>query len=495
MKPLKQIPFFLLLLVLFFCLHGSLENYGFIELNEVLMIGIVLLICISLLFGLLFWILRNYILASLITFFISFWYIFFGAFHDWMKNLTSHSFFSSYSFLIPLLLVLTGLLIVSLKRNTTLSQKLVLYLNVLLLIYCLVDGVLIVFKYFAPQEIKINAIAFDYKKVKAKPNVYFLLFDEYPGYKSLKDSFGFRNDKFYEYMQSKNFQKISTVANYDMTVYSMSSMLNMNYVPNDFNKLGITQNDLQVRIDEIKRAEVFRIFKKMEYQIENFSPFDIGDIKGAAIKNEFFPIHEVLITDKILHNRVLNTFKWFFASSPWSPNFIKKKILYANKENNQYSIEKVKGNIDIIKNNSVFSYVHLVMPHWPFYNDSTGNLVNENIIANDLNLSNKTLFLSYLKYTNQIIENIVDKITSKDPLAVIIIMSDHGYRSFKGNNKNEQLNFDNICFVRGLMFKDSTEIPIFSNVNIFRYVFNKNFGQRFPLLNDSSTHLFLYGQN
>ena len=40
MQRLKKIPFFLILLVMFFCLHGSLENYGFLEAKEVLWVGL-----------------------------------------------------------------------------------------------------------------------------------------------------------------------------------------------------------------------------------------------------------------------------------------------------------------------------------------------------------------------------------------------------------------------------------------------------------------------
>ncbi len=40
MKLLKKIPFFLLLLVVFFCLHGSVENYGYVGLKEVVVIGL-----------------------------------------------------------------------------------------------------------------------------------------------------------------------------------------------------------------------------------------------------------------------------------------------------------------------------------------------------------------------------------------------------------------------------------------------------------------------
>ena len=56
-------------------------------------------------------------------------------------------------------------------------------------------------RHFTYKEIVIgNPVPFDQTKVTQKPNVYFLLFDEYAGYKSLQDSFNFKNDSFYNYL-------------------------------------------------------------------------------------------------------------------------------------------------------------------------------------------------------------------------------------------------------------------------------------------------------
>ena len=75
MLRLKKIPFFLILLVLFFCLHGSLENYGFLEAKEVLWVGLVVSGVMLVLFFITLFFTRDLLMAGLITFFISMWYI------------------------------------------------------------------------------------------------------------------------------------------------------------------------------------------------------------------------------------------------------------------------------------------------------------------------------------------------------------------------------------------------------------------------------------
>ncbi|MBK8495853.1 MAG: hypothetical protein IPL50_13190 [Chitinophagaceae bacterium] len=86
-------------------------------------------------------------------------------------------------------------------------------------------------------------------------------------------------------------------------------------------------------------------------------------------------------------------------------------------------------------------------------------------------LYNKSLYLAYLKYTNNIIKNFVKNFNTRSR-AIIIIMSDHGFYDYQNKGGYEPYNFDNICFLRLPGTKpDSSNLPR-SNVNFFRYLFN-----------------------
>ncbi|MBK7557106.1 MAG: hypothetical protein IPI54_01765 [Chitinophagaceae bacterium] len=127
-----------------------------------------------------------------------------------------------------------------------------------------------------------------------------------------------------------------------------------------------------------------------------------------------------------------------------------------------------------------------MLPHWPYYRDSTGAHNSDEIIASSNLLHDKALYLSYLKYTNRVIEQLVDEIAGKDPGAIMIIMSDHGFRYYKNTSAFEPLNFDNICAVR-LPEKNHTSYKVqWSAVNIFRYIFNTAYNQDIPYLPDST---------
>ncbi len=486
MNALKKIPFFLFLLVLFFCLHGSVENYGYVNPGEVVMVGTEILFCLALCFLLLFFLTRkNYIISSLILFFIATWYLFFGAIQDWIKSTSFLSFLLHYAVLLPVLLICTIGWIVFLKRKRSIQNKLVLYFNILMLIYCCIDVYGLLHKRMVVEKKQpMASIAFDSTKVRSKPNVYYLLFDEYPGYKSLKDSFGYANDSLYHFFEQNEFKILPVFSNYNVTNFSMSSILNMRYVDGHYDPQHLDQHDFQLRLDEIRTASVVAVFKLMGYQFRNCSIFDVDDQHGVDDHNSFLPVHSLLLTDKIFHNRLIRaTGSWLVKFPAW-----KRKYLFQHDVNNKISEDMVRKIAAEKKDAPLFCYAHFLMPHPPFYRDSTGEYYSEEQL-NDQHDRKKELYLSYVKYTNSFIHSLVNRLVSDDPNAILVVMSDHGYRDFKDMAPNVPFNFDNICAVR---FPDKDYIAMkekWSSVNFFRYLFNCEFGQHIPYLADSSIML------
>ena len=230
--------------------------------------------------------------------------------HDWVKNIAWLHFMHSYSVILPLLLIVNIAYIFLLKRYVSFRPKLFFYLNILLLVYCLIDGFLLLNKTFNNKNIAptTSSVVFETSKVTAKPNVYFIVFDCYAGYKSLQDSFGFKNDSLYNFLQLKYFKILPSFSNYNFTFFSMSSMLNMQYIQYDYHNKIAVQADMQKRINEIKNGNLFSIFNSMGYSIENYSIFDIKNKPGVSNNNVIVPMHADLITNKILHNRLQSYF-------------------------------------------------------------------------------------------------------------------------------------------------------------------------------------------
>lgn len=489
MQLLKRIPFFLVGLVLFFCLHGAVENYGFIGAGELVFIGLIILGSLILFYLLIFAFTRRHRFTALVVFFVALWYLFFGAFHDWLKTISFLSFLHGYSVLLPVLIILTIGWIIYLRRHPSIHPRLVLYLNLVLMIYCLVDGIQLLRLSLQTEKkaVSLDQPGFDLSKVQQKPNVYFLLFDEYPGYKTLADSFHFRNDQLYASLAEYEFNVLPTFTNYDLTLFSMSSIFNMDYVDSNYDHRKLTQHDLQQRLQELKDTRVFHIFRSMGYAVNNYSIFDIKGQPRIASRNSLFPVHAPLLTDKILHNRLIRDLAWVLVTGKFQVPAIREKFLYGKDMDNRFIAQKLKEESVRKHDKPQFYYAHFLMPHRPFFRDSSGNLRDFRSSKEMYELFyDRDIFLGYLQYTNTVIRSILKELTENDPGAIIVLMSDHGFHTFNNAQHATPNNYDNICAVR---FPDKHYLPAaprWSTVNFYRYLFNCEYGQQLPYLKDSS---------
>jgi hypothetical protein len=484
MNLLKKIPFFLLLLPLFFCLHGWFENYGFIRVDELLIPGLEILGCLLMFTAVVYLFAGNLVTASLIVFFISLWYLFFGALHDAVKSLPFLSCIKSYTAMLIILVIVSLVWIIFVKRKKTIHPKLVLYLNLLLLVYCSVDALLLIKDRFTVSTIStVDQINFDPAKVTKKPDVFLLLFDGYPGFASLKDSFNFSNERLQNYFTANSFKILPVFANYDHTYFCMASMFNMQYVKKDFDNLNVTQRDFQKRGVEINHGAIFPLFKAMGYKTENLSIFEIDDEPAKTGANSFLLAHSILLTDKILHNRIKRDIGDRVGKII---PFWKDLDFYQHAADNK----KIEGQLLASATTKTpvpkFVYAHFMMPHGPYYFDSLGNKNPYEKISHYTMWKDKGLFISYIKYINKKLINMVDTLVAHNPDAIIIVMGDHGFRSLRSNELIKRHRYDNLCAVR---FPDDGHKVVrdkWSTVNLFRYIFNCQFGQNIPYLADST---------
>jgi hypothetical protein len=140
--------------------------------------------------------------------------------------------------------------------------------------------------------------------------------------------------------------------------------------------------------------------------------------------------------------------------------------------------------------NPKFIYTHLALPHHPYYYDSSGT----KSLYDSVTLSypgGKNNYLQYLLYSNKKLLSLIDFIRKNNPTPpIIILMSDHGYRKFEKTEKVDSkyyfMNLNTVFVPNGNYagFYDGM-----SNVNQFRVILNSEFGQKLPLLKDSTSFL------
>lgn len=228
---------------------------------------------------------------------------------------------------------------------------------------------------------------------------------------------------------------------------------------------------------------VFEKFRQKGYRISNQSRFDIHDAPSVYATG-LVPSKIQLINSKTLYYRVAKNLPYFMARNGWISWFAEKLDNKAISENRKILISTME---QTVKKDTIplFSYLHLYMPHEPYSFDSTGHRMVPFWQRKSYNYSDKDqAYLQYLVYTNKKISSYVQELQEATKgQAVILLMSDHGYRDAINNGYKDIYQSLNAVYI-----PDKSETGWYdgmTNVNQFRVLFNTLFDARLPLLKDS----------
>jgi hypothetical protein len=482
-KFLQRYPLFLLLLPVFFVFHGYVENCFFIRFRDcwsllgTYVVGALILLALT-------WSLlkKDLTKAAILTSFIMAFYFFFGAIHDFFK--TNHIFLHKYGILLPGFVALSIILSIYLRKCSS-FRRIVLFLNVLLLLYLAVDAGTLSWKMtnrreFVPDDSAFPPITLTRCDSCPKPDIYFIVFDCYSGNKTLSDEYHYDNSALYSFLEKEGFHiQKSSFSNYIRTPFSMASILNMNYVP----VTGPVSNN-EYALGAIERNRVVNYLYSQGYSILNYSPFDIPGHPTPS-GQPFMPAKTRLITNRTLLNYIVRDLQPWIVTHFHDSAFVATNNLLSIDHLNQQllalAMEASKKRSDLPR----FIYAHLFMPHFPFLYDS---LMRRRPLSDVMNADEDSLsyYLQYLPYTNAHLKELISTIKKNTGgKAVIIFMSDHGLRYMGKDKKVYRSLYNN---QNAVYYPDGDYRLLYdsiSAVNQFRVVFNKLFRQDLPLLKDS----------
>ena len=483
---LKKWPLFLYMLPVFFVIHGFTENYDFVPVKDALLLTSVYL-GFSVFFSLLCWLpYRNFIKANLAAFCIMAFHFFFGSVHDMLKKWVPESFLVKYIFLLPAALILFIILFIVIKKRKTPLHRLSYYLNLVLALLLLSDIVLLTGKVITKKKalytLPNGFVACD---SCARPDIYFILADEYAGNTELKDLFQFNDSIFLHQLDTLKFQTVAeSSSNYNYTPFSVASILNMNYL--DLKGKNRAMPDLTYCYEAIRDNKLLQFLRSDKYKFYNYSVFDFEG-QPARIKESFLPAKTRLITSQTFVSRFNKEIR-FNLVSKWKSKSNLKILTYANRNNNENIYNLTWKLAEQKTTTPKFVYAHLMMPHYPYYFDKNGKEQPFETLL-EVNQVNKEAYIEYLQYANKKLIELVSHIlqsSSKPP--IIVLMGDHGFRHFKKPvaYKYYFLNLTSVYLPSNNYtgFRDSL-----TGVNLFRTLLNTELGQRLPYLKDSSSYL------
>jgi hypothetical protein len=415
-------------------------------------------------------------------------FFFFGNIQDSLKGLLPGTVFTQYRFILPFSFFLFLIICFRVKRIKTSLLKITAYLNILLIILILFDIGLLMVKFPATkkkQEFNLSAEGFLPCDTCSYPDIFYIVPDQYTGNTALKEVFQFDNSKFESELERRGFfvcKKGSS--NYNLTPFSIASTLNMDYLTLKQGRQDYSTVSYSYEV--IRNSRVLKFLRTCHYQFYNCSIFDFKD-QPAHKYTAFLPYGTALVTASTFFDRLKIDLRPVAEKGKFGKN-LQEKLLYEYRDFNDTILSLTNALAALPASSPKFVYTHLIMPHYPYYFDSKGQPLSLEKLFGLKNTTSKD-YVEYLQYTNKKLLQLIDHILTVSPEPpIIVVLADHGFRQLRStvDHKYDFVNLNAVYFPNrnyNLMF-DSI-----GNVNEFRVIFNSFFGQKLPLLKDSSINV------
>lgn len=428
--------------------------------------------------------------AAIFAFYLLSLFFLFGVFHDLLKKAAPNTFISSYSFLVPFGVFITIVLFFIIKKRTS-ANTIASYLRILLFVVTGFELAVLVYNLsidkFKENDLGGNKVNFRRSpvcEVNKKPDIFFIVFDAYASSSYLEEEYGYKNLIIDSLFDTYGFfvSKLSK-SNYNMTPFSLSSTLNLDYLKKGIEERPVSRRVFLQASQTLSKNSFFHFLSEQGYSLRNYGCFNM--VKTNEHTKPFIDDsgHD-LIDNQTLYFRIKRDIGWRFRRIE-----VLNKATGTLDSNLQYHIYRNKFNIDGLINELKkeeafprFIYMHVILPHEPFLYKADGTFNSDfSVIFGKADY--KKNYLEQLIYTNTILKEIIP-LASKKLLRdrVIIIEGDHGSR-------DDELSSKSFMNLNAIYFSDQNYSMLYdgiSPVNTFRVVANKYFCQSFTLLKDSS---------
>ncbi|MBC7848121.1 MAG: hypothetical protein H7Y31_00225, partial [Chitinophagaceae bacterium] len=158
-------------------------------------------------------------------------FFFFGSFHDFIKSTSLPAFFSSYTFLLPFFLLALIVGIVAIRKSSSTFITINKYLFLLFALITSYETVMLVVNSFRRDELRLVQNRQQQPVTElptiadsARPDIFYIVFDEYPSSLSLKENCNFDNGSIDSSFKRNQFIIAdSAVSNYNSTPLSIAA--------------------------------------------------------------------------------------------------------------------------------------------------------------------------------------------------------------------------------------------------------------------------------
>lgn len=357
---------------------------------------------------------------------------------------------------IPIALTAMGIMIFYLHKK---APSVIIGVDTIL---CIALGALIIFNLLGAVPSELSKLKstdseneFDNLTIDKKsdrPNIYYLLCDEYASNKQLEEYMGYVNEPLDKMFRDNKFN--ASLNSFNDSIYTETVMTNifmLDYVADG-------TESATVNLQRRKEAPLHKILQNAGYNERG-----IGETSWVGITNNAMSTNTGAVTAQG------SSFTSLLLNGTLLDN--KLSILSHEDESAKLVSDSLDAldNIEIVPNSSTFTFFYICSPHEPFYFNKDGEMNAASKILYDGSDDNSA-YLGQLQYITQRMGKACANIIEKDKDAVIILCSDHGYRYEKNTPRKD-------CerILNGLYFKgeEVSEFEGKSGVNTMRLVLNK----------------------
>jgi hypothetical protein len=322
-----------------------------------------------------------------------------------------------------------------------------------------------------------------------KPDIFLLVLDALASSKSLQEQLGYNNYVLDSFLKTNNFYVANNAkANYNSTIFSVSTMLNLDYLPPWIQPVMDEPKILFWGTESLKNNSLYQILNSENYTIHNYEALS-SDNPNWTDPSFFDYLRTEHYYAKTLFGRFHRDIFWNFV--PTNISFLEKRQMESINKRNELQKKYIDKTVALVKRACVptlrpkFVYGHLMVAHDPYLFDSSGKILKNEEALKKNNITNPRTYCDQMPATNSVIHDLVTHIKQKNKEnTIIIVMSDHGM-------PNELIKKSGYSFdaFSSFYFPDHDYKKLNDSiqpVNSFRIVLNKFFGANYPLLKDST---------
>ena len=324
--------------------------------------------------------------------------------------------------------------------------------------------------------------AIDLGATRVGPNIHVLLLDGYPRSDAL-DSIGYDNREFLAAMRDRGFDvSDDSLSNYDLTPFSILSMLSMQHVD--------AVGNLQPQPLPDTVAEQQRIVTRALLDPPIFSA-----LEGAGYRTRLLTANVVLTSiggaETVWNAGTANNFELDALQRTPLAGILEIWDFAAGQH--RAHIQQALEEFAQAPTEPTFTFAHVMTPHAPFVYGSDGAFAGSppcypascqlfHPVPDEVGWSRDEYWRrmgDHIRYVNQLVLEVVDNLIARDPEGVIIVLSDHGM-----SGKAEVVRFQNLTLVRTPGHPDLLgEAPTL--INVIPSILNAYVGSDLPMLPDS----------